>query len=516
MNETVITTRRNLLKSAGGALTAVSLAGLQAGCAASGARAPNGAGQSGKRDGLAWLDGMEQARLVRRGEISALELIDAAISRVEALEPRLNALAGVDFDRARTIARSVRPDHPFSGVPFVIKDLVAYPGLRFSRGSRLFATDVAQQGSAYTEAIDAAGLITLGKATTSEFGLLGATETLLEGITRNPWNLDRSPAGSSGGSAVAVASGMVPLAQATDGGGSIRIPASACGVFGLKPSRGRTISDGRGDGRSITDLLSNHCVSRSVRDSAMFLALTERGGRDAIHPPVGFVGRPDRKRLRIGLYDKTLMGRSPAPEVAEALASTALLCQQLGHIVVEAPPPPVNGVAVSDAFFVLAGAMMSGLMQSASAARGHPLGAAEFEPFTLALVDWFRGLPENAVPKALATLTTGAQEMERYLSQYDVTLSPTMATVPFEIDHLSKSYSFEHVIGLTREFAGYTPVHNQAGVPAMSVPLFWTADDLPIGSHFAAQLGGEARLLALAYELEEACPWSGRHPRFGS
>lgn len=511
MDNSVSEMRRNMLKSVGGILASLPLAGLAAGCAATNRRTPPPAGSSKLSNELTWLDGMEQARLVRRGEISPLELVDAAIARIEALEPKLNVLADADFDRARSIARSIRPGNPFTGVPFLIKDVVAYPGMRLSMGSRLFANNVAEQGTAYSESIDAAGLITLGKTTTSEFGLLGATETLLEGVTRNPWDLARSPAGSSGGSAVAVASGMVPFAQATDGGGSIRIPASACGVFGLKPSRGRTISDGRGDGRSITDLLSNHCVSRSVRDSAMFLAVTERKGEDAIHSPIGFVDAPGRKRLRIGVYGRTLMGRSPAPEVAEALASTVGLCEQLGHMVVEAPPPPVEGVAVSDAFFVLAGAMMSGLVQSESAARGRQIGDAELEPFTLALVDWFQSLNEDAVPKALETLSVGARTMENYLSQYDVTLSPTMAIPPFNIGHLSKSYSFDQIIELTREFAGYTPVHNQAGVPAMSVPLFWTNDGLPIGSHFAARAGGEAQLLALAYELEEARPWNARY-----
>jgi amidase len=456
---------------------------------------------------LSRLDAVAQASLVARGEVSALELVEAAIRRIEALEPTIHALASHDFAAARARAAQ-RPAGPLGGVPFLVKDLLPYPGQRCAMGSRLFRANVAREGSPYTGCLDAAGLITLGKSTTSEFGLLGSTETRLEGVTRNPWDLSRSATGSSGGAAAAVASGMVPLAHASDGGGSIRIPASVCGLFGFLPGRGRHVSTGPA---MPFDLLRDHCVSRSVRDSALLLSLTEdRNGRAG--PPIGYVDRPLARRLRIGFYSRTLIGDTPDPEVAQALEQTVALCTRLGHELVEAPPPDMDGPVLSSGFFTIAGAAMAQVAASIQGMLGRPIGADDFEPFTLSLIDWYRGLPSGAVERALASFEDASRRMHAYLEGYDVVLCPTVPVAPPTLGTISPELDRETVLRRTEKLAGYTPIHNIAGVPAMSVPLFTAPAGWPIGSHFAARRGEEATLLGLAYQLEEAAPWRNRWP----
>ena len=278
------------------------------------------------------LDASAQAALVQKGELSASELVDAAIDRTEALEPALNALSSHDFDAARARA-SGELSGPFAGVPFLVKDLVGYPGLPHRLGSRLFAGQVAAEHTPYSAALEAAGLVVLGKSTTSELGLMGSTETLLDGPTLNPWDRSLSASGSSGGSAAAVAARMVPFAHASDGGGSIRIPAAINGVFGLKPSGDRMRVSGPGD---MQGLVVDHCVSWSVRDSARLLALTEQ--KDGPLAPVGFVDGPLARRLRIGAYDETLLGARPSPANRRAFEQTMALCESLGHEVIVVEP----------------------------------------------------------------------------------------------------------------------------------------------------------------------------------
>jgi amidase len=453
------------------------------------------------------LDAVAQASLVARGEVSALELVEAAIRRIEAVEPAVHALASHDFEAARRRAAS-RPAGPLGGVPFLVKDLLPYPGQRCAMGSRLFRANMAAQGSPYTTRLDVAGLITLGKSTTSEFGLLGSTETRLEGVTRNPWNLSWSATGSSGGAAAAVASGMVPMAHASDGGGSIRIPAAACGLFGFMPGRGRLVPSGMA---MPFDLLRDHCVSRSVRDSALLLSLTEeRSGSAGL--PVGYVERPLTRRLRIGFYSRTLLGEAPAPEVREALEKTIALCTSLGHELVEAPFPDFDGPELSSAFFTIAGAGMVGLASMMQGMLGRPVGADDIEPFTLSLIEWYRGLPAGTLERAMSSMEAAGRRMREYLEGYDVALCPTVPSAPFPLGTLSPELDRETLIRHTETLAGYTPIHNIAGVPAMSVPLFTAPAGWPIGSHLAARQGAEATLLGLAYQLEEAAPWRDRWP----
>jgi amidase len=374
-------------------------------------------------------------------------------------------------------------------------------------GSRLFARNLASHPTPYSDRLDDAGLIVIGKTTTSEFGLLGSTETILEGVTHNPWDPTRSAGGSSGGSAAAVASRMVPVAHASDGGGSIRIPAAMNGLFGFMPGSGRVVATAPDN---MHGLLIDHCVSWSVRDSALLLSLTEQGEGPA--PPIGFVTGPSTTRLRIGVYTRTLMGMQPSDAIRSALESTGAICTQLGHAVIETDPPPLDGPALRDAFFTLAGASLSQLFESMEPMLGRPVDDRDVEPFTLSLVEWFRRLPSAAITQAMMTLEASRRQMGTFLERFDVTLCPTIPSSPPALGTLAPVLERDELIQRTEQLAGYTPVHNIAGVPAMTVPLHFANNGWPIGSHFAATSGREATLLSLAYELEEAVPWRHRRP----
>jgi amidase len=456
-----------------------------------------------KLDFLADVDAMGQAQLVAHGELTPRDLLDAYEQRLRATNPLIRAVVTSDIEQARR--RPVKG--PLGGVPFLIKDVTPYPGMRCSFGARLFATNIAAESTPFTQRIDDAGLLTVGKTAASEFGLLGSTETLLEGATHNPWNLAYSAAGSSGGAAAAVAAGIVPLAHANDGGGSIRIPASVCGVFGLKPSRGRTVPAMmmRSD---FADLTADLCVSRTVRDSALFLSLVE--GNEL--PSVGFVREPSTQRLRIGAFTTTLFGGEPAPAVRAAFEDAAELCRSLGHEVIPLDAPVLDGKALSRAFFTVAGAALAGLSTMMSATLKRPLGSGELEPFTRSLIERF--MSSGGLDGARDTLRRAAQTYSELLATVDVVLTPTLATPPWRIGHLSPVLDYDTLIARTEEAVCYTPIHNAIGAPAMSVPLYLSPEGLPIGSHFAAPVGREDVLLALAYELEQARPWRDRTPPF--
>ncbi len=455
---------------------------------------------------IARLDATAQAELVQRGELSAAELLDAAEQRVRLLEPLLHTMASVvDFGRVR----AMRPANgPFHGVPFLIKDTTPYPGLRWSIGSRLMRHNTSAPPTPFVKRVDAAGLVVIGKSTTSELGLLGSTETLAEGITHNPWDLSRSATGSSGGSAVAVAAGLVPIAHANDGGGSIRIPASANGVFGFKPSRGRTVTAIVGQS-AFGDLTSDGSVSRSVRDTARLLSLVED---EQLAYRMGFVAGPDKRRLRIGTWSQTFDGREPDPEVARAHAATLGLVTELGHRVEEAKRPALDTESLGDAFFLVAGAAVAGLAQMVGSMRGAEVRDDELEPFSWALARRAQERGPAGLEAARAQFANAARAYLDATAGYDVILTPVLATQTWRIGHLSPLVPADELIRRTSEAVGYTPIHNVAGAPAMSVPLHTSRDGLPIGVQFAAKPGDDATLLALAYELEAARPWADRWP----
>ena len=455
------------------------------------------------------LDALAMAQRVKGGEATALEMLACALALQAEMRGALNALAVVDGAKGREKAGQVSQG-VFQGVPFLVKELLAYPGLRTAMGSRLLSGHVPNVSTPYTQRLDASGLVVFGNTASSEFGLLGSTETMLHGVTRNPWNLEYSAGGSSGGSAAAVAAGIVPFAHASDAGGSIRVPASVCGLFGFKPSAGRCVPAGEGDG--LLDLVSEHCLSRTVRDSAALLAVTEASGADARFSPIGFCSAPVKRRLRIGCYTRTLMGEHAAAEVTVALTNAVELCRGLGHEVLEDAGPDIDGAAVSDAFFTLAGKAMTDLASAIEPMLGRAPGKAELEPFTLALMTRYRTRGTEAMERAMAALRREAAKMLAHAERFDVLLCPTLAGTPKPVGFLSPTLGFEELVSRTESYLGYTPIHNMCGMPAMSVPLSISPEGLPLGSHFAARPGEDALLLGLAYELEQAAPWVQRLP----
>ncbi len=447
------------------------------------------------------LDAHGQAALVASGEISAAELVEAAILRIERLDPVLNAITFRDYDGARQ--RANQASGPMTGVPWLVKEGLDYPGMPNRAGSR--SKRDAKPGTAafdYSTLLDAQGIVALGKTSAPEFGLLPTTEPLLYGATRNPWALHRSPGGSSGGAAAAVASGMVPLAHAADGGGSIRIPASCCGLVGMKPGRGGNVR--ARDQNIVDDLLAcDTLLSRSVRDVAWATAIG--AGR-----PQRVTG-PGKRRLTIAVIPESLDGTAPAPEVAEVLDRAAALCAALCHEVVTRPLP-VDGAAVAAAFRTIWGFLARDVVAQTVARIGADEAERQLEPWTLGLARWGAGIALDDADALFSQVGTAAAAMESFFEMHDVILSPVLRHPAVHIGDLAPTCAFDGLMTRMFDYVSYTPLHNLSGNPAISLPLFAAADGVPIGSMFAAARGREDLLLALAFELESAAPWSDRWP----
>ena len=454
------------------------------------------------------LDALGQARLVRNGEVTPAELARETIARIEAMDGPINAVTTRFFERALTQAQGAIPEGPFRGVPFLLKDLNDLKGTKKTMGSRLFADYVSTENSPHTQRSLDAGLIILGKTNTPEFGLVATTESALLGACHNPWNLAHSSGGSSGGAAAAVAAGMLPMAQASDGGGSIRIPASCCGVFGLKPSRGRNPKSGPPRG---VDISVKHVVSRSVRDSAAFLAVTERRDAAAPLPQVGLVTEPPVKRLKIAFHTANAYGVEADHDVRVALEASAKLCESLGHEIVQATPD-YRGDEMREHFLNL---WMSGPLALRKQIEEQGKDPAEFlEPVTLGMAAYFEEQPDDALAKAVRFFGEFEVAMDDFFVNhaYDVLLTPVLRTPPVALGTQGGTLPYADVMEPMMDYVSYTPAWNAAGNPAMSVPLGWSSGGLPIGSQFIARLGREATLLSLAYELETAQPWAQRRP----
>ncbi|HYF22124.1 MAG TPA: amidase [Caulobacteraceae bacterium] len=457
-------------------------------------------------DELAWLDATATADLIRRKQLAPSEAVEAAIRRAEALNPQLNFLVTTDFDRARARA-AVPASGPFQGVPTLIKDLQDVEGIATRSGSRATArAPIPKATHPNVGALLSAGLISLGKSSTPEYGFLPTTEPIAFGPTRNPWDPSRSSGGSSGGAAAAVAAGVVPIAHASDGGGSIRIPASNCGLFGMKPSRGRMA----GDPADADELSVKFAVSRSVRDSAALFAAMEK--TDFPGRPVGVVTAPGKRRLRIGWITDNLTGGRPEPEVRAGVEATLRLLQDLGHKVEEARWP-FSGREVGDDFRTVWSSYAAGLVQILSKHMGGVPDERTLEPFTLGLARGYAGLPAGALDAAGKRLSQAARAYAAMFQTYDVLLTPVLAAPPAPLGYVDGDESADAVWAKLETYAPYTPIQNLAGTPAMSVPLHWTRDGLPVGMHFAAGPAGERTLFELAYELERARPWSRRRPK---
>jgi amidase len=488
--------RREVLHAA----LAVPLAGLTTSCAG-GARKVADAGP------LADLDAVATAAAIVAGQLSVQEAVEAAIQRAQAIEPRINAVVTDAYERARATAATPLTG-PLAGVPTFVKDLDDVRGLPTRSGSRSFGLSPATGQGPYVDALERAGLVFLGKSSTPEFGLTGSTEPLLHGPTRNPWNLDYSPGGSSGGAAALVAARVVPIAHATDGGGSIRVPASCCGVFGLKPSRGRTVPLGRPSGP--VEIGSSHAVSITVRDSAQWLAATERAGAEEVFAPVGYVREPATRRLRIALDLEPLSGNAVDAEVRAAIEDTASRCEGLGHRV-ERTPLPVPKRELLAAFMLYWSSGAARIADGLEQRLGRPLTDADLEPWTLGLRDYFRAR-RDGLDAAIVLIRSTSAICATFHERYDLLLTPVATRAPFRIGELAPDLPFDTHFERAVGYVGFTPVQNGAGTPGMSVPLHWSRSGLPIGSHFAAKAGDERTLLELAYELEAAHPWAGRRP----
>jgi amidase len=470
-----------------------------------------------KPDEFASLDALALAELVRRQEVKPIELVEAAIERIERLNPILNAVVTPMFEQARAAAAGKLPEGPFTGVPFLIKDLGAmHRGVPMTMGAAAMRNFVPDHDSELVARMKRAGLIILGKTNTPEFGILPTTEPRLFGPTHNPWDLSRTTGGSSGGSAAAVAARLVPMAHGNDGGGSIRIPASCCGIFGLKPTRARNPL-GPDFGDIFGGLVIDHAVTRSVRDSAALLDAT--AGPDvgdpywAPPPARPFLREVDAKpeRLRIA-FTIALPGVKVHADCVDAVHDAAELCLSLGHEVVEAAPL-VNRELVARSFMVLWSAGFAWTIDGIGLATGRPMSPDQFEPLTWALYEMGRQQSASAYLLSLTFLQRVSRDIARFFLQYDVWLTPTLSEPPVPLGTFD-SPPENPMQGLHRAeaFAPLTAICNFTGQPAMSVPLYWNTSGLPVGTHFIGRFGDEATLLRLAAQLESVRPWAGRRP----
>lgn len=463
-------------------------------------------------------DALGLAGLVRAGKVSPGELLDAAIARAEAINPHFNFIAQRHYDHARkAIARGL-PKGPFTGVPWLLKDLNTYvAGELTEGGSRFYKGYRATVSSELVKRIEAAGFVVFGKTTVPEYGLTGTTENKLTGDTRNPWNAEHIAGGSSGGAAVAVSAGVLPAAHATDGGGSIRIPASCCGLFGLKPSRGR-VPMGPLKTEGWGGLSTHHAVTWSVRDSAAILDATqgvEPGSRyGAPTPPESFLSQVTRSpgKLRIALMIDPFAHSPVDPECADAARTAARLCESLGHHVTEAAPS-LDVAALGFASFVMIGSAVA--VDIAERAKATGLNPAEtLEPVTLGFAEYGKTFTAMDYHRANDILQRAAITLGQFMQAYDVILSPTLAAPPLKLGriNLSPDCDFQTWGQRAAVFSPFTQIANMTGQPAMSVPLAMSRTGLPIGVQFLGRYGEEALLLRLAGQLERAAPWTARRP----
>jgi Asp-tRNA(Asn)/Glu-tRNA(Gln) amidotransferase A subunit family amidase len=463
-------------------------------------------------------DAIALGEIVRKGYLPASDVLDEVIARIEAVNPKLNAIVYKMYDQAReTIARGL-PAGPLSGVPYMLKDLGAlYTGSPTTSGSRFFADYVADHDSTMTARLRGAGLVICAKTASPEFGQTTTTESALFGQTRNPWHREFSAGGSSGGAAAAVAARILPAAHATDGGGSIRIPASCCGLFGLKPTRART-PHGPDFGEGWSGASIAHAVTRSVRDSAALL--------DAVHGPEAgdpycapyFLGKylveagKAPRKLKIALTTTSFNGSEVDRECAAAANDAARLCESLGHQLEEARPE-INGPELAEAQRMIVICNIRVAVDSRAQQLGRAYTTDDLEPMTLASVKAADKVTGADYARSIQSIHRAGRVVGRFFEKYDVLLTPTMATTVLPLGLASlKHLADEHFrIPLLRTI-GFTALFNAAGNPAMSVPLAWSKSGLPIGIQFAGRFGDEATLFRLASQLEQARPWADRKP----
>lgn len=472
-------------------------------------------------DETRWMDATDQARLVADGDVTPVELLEAAIERIEATDPAVNAVVMRWFDEARDTATSDDlPDGPFRGVPFLLKDLWTHcAGRPLTNGNRALrdAQPISTFDTTLVARYKAAGFVIAGRTNSPELGSLPVTEPMAYGPTRNPWDTDRTPGGSSGGAAAAVAAGMVPIANASDGGGSIRIPAACCGLVGLKVSQGRM---SLGPARAESNLGVEHCVSRTVRDTARLLDATHGPGvGDSVIAPaplrpfVEEVGA-DPGRLRIGILDHDPRQNPIDGECAEAARAAGRMLDALGHHVEAAHPAVLADPSMAGRFMALWASNMAMGIASMSAQLGRELTADDVEPVNWVQAEYARRATAVQLAEALAAVASFRRAVQRWWADgWDVLVTPTLGEPPVRIGEHDATPD-DPMAGMRRSarFVPFTPTFNLTGQPAVSLPLHWSADGLPIGVQFVAAYGREDVLIRLASQLEQAHPWADRHP----
>lgn len=464
-------------------------------------------------------DGIATAEMIRKGEIARIEAIRGALEKVRRINEKLNAIVDDLGDQAlETASEDMHDSPPFAGVPTLVKDLfMPVQGARMTNGSLIGKKAVAPFDAEVVTRLRATGAVILGTTTSPEFGTSYVTESRLFGATRNPWSLDHTPGGSSGGSAAMVAARAVPFALGNDGGGSLRVPASCCGIFALKPSRGR-VPMGPMVGEGWAGMACNNVMSVSVRDSAAMLdALSgmDTGApyaapRDS-EPLINAVAKRPKK-LKIGLVPH-LPPFMSEPECLEAVEGTANLCADLGHHVVETELP-VEALEYYDTVFTVIGAQTRSFLAMIGQMTGKPVDEADLEPRTRVILREKGNVSGAQYAAAVDYVHAFGRRMGHLLERFDLLLTPTLAQLPVKIGHFTKDDEEDLAGQIQRahSFSPFTSLANATGQPAMSVPLFWSREGLPIGSHFWAGFGREALLFSLAGQLEEARPWAGRIP----
>jgi len=453
-------------------------------------------------DALGEHDAVELARLLQDGEVSSTELVEAAIARTEKVDPELHGLAYAAFERARDDARSPR-DGFFSGIPTFIKDIVDVEGMPTMEGTDAWLATPKRADGDFARMFLATGLVPLGKTTMPEFGFSPAPEHPRLGPTRNPWSLEHSPGGSSSGSAVFVASGVVPLAHGTDGGGSVRIPAAVNGLVGLKPTRDRLAQD-----KTLREMpiriVSDGVLTRSVRDTAAFYREAEKVWRNLKLPPIGDLSRPGRKRLKVAVVT-TSIGRECSPEVRDLTLKTATWLEELGHHVDHVEPPVPE--SFPDDFLLYWSTLAMALVRGGRRFFGSTFDRTRLDNLTLGL-DRHSRRNLHKLPFAMARLQRLRRQSVEFYARYDVALTPTLASETPRIGHLTPTADYEQILDRLLDWVAFTPLQNVNGDPAISLPLQQTATGLPQGMMFAAGSGQEATLIELAYELEDARPFA--------
>ncbi|HEV8484442.1 MAG TPA: amidase [Blastocatellia bacterium] len=463
-------------------------------------------------------DAVGLASLIAKKQITPLELLAAVRQRLEAINPKINAVCHIFFDKAEEQIKRGLPAGPLSGVPFALKDLGQYlRGTITSAGSRVWKDSVAEFDSTTVARYKQAGLVIFGKTTSPELGLTTTTESVLYGKTRNPWNLERTSGGSSGGSAAAVASRILPAAHASDGGGSIRIPASCCGLFGLKPTRGR-VPMGPTQFEGWNGFSCHHAVTMSVRDSAALLDATAGAELGSPFfsplPPRQFSKeiRVEPGKLRIALVTDTPGGTPLDPECKKAAVDAAKLCESLGHVVDE-QKLKIDNAEMREAFLTVMNVSIARTLDDAARTLGRAVTEKDVETVTWATSQQGQMTDVISYSRAIATAHQVGLALAKFQVSYDVILSPTLAKPPVPLGLLGLSpENMQRWAKEITEFSPYTALYNITGQPSMSVPLHWTPDGLPVGVMFSARFGDEATLFRLAAQLEKAKPWAGRKP----